>query len=190
MPSYLLDKNVARRIIEALHHLDRLSFEEEMVLGLWRQLQAEEARLFIPAGVVNILQPLAHLIEVRTFLATVEPMETGRYVKRWTRRLREHGFTREDAPVLALATYGTDPAANMLGVDVLISPDRPFLTNFQERQGELQARLAAMTNQLPAPYNRARLPIMQHPKDIAAEATPPLSGQELINDIRRRKVRG
>jgi hypothetical protein len=166
MPSYLLDKNVARRIIEALHHLDNLSFEEEMVLDLWRQFQAEEARLFIPMGAMNILQPLAHLNEVRTFLATVEPMETGRYVKRWARRLREHSFTREDALVLALATYGTDPAGNILGVDVLISLDQPFLTNFQDHQGELQARLSAMTDQLPAPYNRARLPIMRHPKDM------------------------
>jgi hypothetical protein len=166
MPSYLLDKNVARRIIEALHHLDNLSFEEEMVLDLWRQFQAEEARLFIPIGAMNILQPLAHLIEVRTFLATVEPMETGRYVKRWARRLREHGFTREDALVLALATYGTDPAGNILGVDVLVSLDQPLLTNFQHRQRELQTRLSAMTDRLPAPYNRARLPIIRHPKDM------------------------
>jgi hypothetical protein len=166
MPSYLLDKNVARRIIEALHHLDNPSSEEEMVLGLWRQFQAEEARLFIPMGAINILQPLAHLIEVRTFLATVEGMETGRYVKRWARRLREHGFSREDALVLALATYGTDSTGNILGVDVLVSLDQPFLTNFQRRQKELQARLSAMTNQLPAPYHRARLPIMEHPKDM------------------------
>lgn len=167
MPSYLLDKNVARRIIEALHHLDPLSSEEEIVLDLWRQFQAEEARLFIPMGAMNILQPLAHLIEVRTFSATVEPMETGRYVKRWARRLREHGFTREDALVLALATYGTDSTGNILGVDALISLDQPFLTNFRRRQKELQARLSAMTKQLPAPYHRARLPIMQHPKDMA-----------------------
>lgn len=166
MPSYLLDKNVTRRIIEALHHLGDLSFEEEMVLGLWRQLQAEETRLFIPVGVVNILRHLAHLIEVRTFLVTVESMETGWYVKRWARRLREHGFTREDALVLALATYGTDSAGSMLGVDVLISLDQPFLSNFQNHQGALRARLAAMTAQLPGPYNRARLPIMRHPKDI------------------------
>jgi hypothetical protein len=69
--SFLLDKNVARRIIEALYHLDNLSSEEEVVLGLWHQLQVERARLSIPVGALHILRRFGQLIEVRTFLATV-----------------------------------------------------------------------------------------------------------------------
>ena len=101
MPSHLLDKNVARRMIEALHHRDALTFEEEMVLGLWRQLKIEKARLFVPVAAMNILHRFAHLAEVCTFLAAVEPLGSGRYLRRWAHRLREHGFTREDALILA-----------------------------------------------------------------------------------------
>lgn len=168
MLSYLLDKNIARRIIEALYHVDNLSIEEEMALNLWRQLQAEGARLFIPIGAANILHQLAHFIEVRTFLTTVESLESGRYLKRWGRRLHQHGFTREDALVLALATYGTDSEGNVLGVNILITLDRPFLNNFRSHRTKLQTRLSAMTRQLPMPYHRAALPNMLHPEELVS----------------------
>jgi len=166
MPSFLLDKSVARRIVEALCHLDNLSSEEGLLLGLWRQLQVESARLFIPVGVIHILQRFEQLVEVRTFLATVEPLESSRYVKRWARRLREYGFTREDALVLALATYGTDSTGDILGVDILITLDRSFLNNFETHRVELQSRLAAMTDGLAAPYHNARLPDVETPEDL------------------------
>jgi hypothetical protein len=166
MPSYLLDKSVARRIVEALHHLDRLSYEEELVLELWRQLQDEQALLFIPTGVVNILQRFAHLVEIRTFLAAVESLESGRYLKRWARRLRRYNFAPEDALVLALATYGTDMDGNIMGVDSLITLDRPLLRNFQTHRAELQTRLRAMTSQLKAPYRHATLPKVLHPEEM------------------------
>jgi hypothetical protein len=170
MPSFLLDKSVARRIVEALYHLDDLSPEEELVLGLWRQLQVERARLFIPVGALHILQRFEQLIEVRTFLATVEPLESSRYLKRWARRLREYNFTREDALVLALATYGTDSEGDILGVEALITLDQPFLNNFQAHRAELQSRLAAMTNGLPEPYSNARLPVVRHPEELVHSA--------------------
>ena len=166
MPSYLLDKSVARRTIEALHHLDNLYYEEELVLELWRLLQDEQARLFIPVGVVNILQRFEHLVEVRTFLTAVEPLESGRYLKRWARRLREHNFTREDALVLALAIYGTDVKGDILGVEWLVTLDRPFIRNFQSHGAELRTRLRAMTSQLQAPYGRATLPKVFHPEEM------------------------
>lgn len=166
MASYLLDKNVARRIIEALHHLDNLFDEEAVVLELWRQLQTEQVRLFVPVGVVNILQRFAHLLEVRTFLASVEPLESGRYLKRWARRLRQYNFAREDALILALTTYGTDTNGRILGTDGLITLDRPFLKNFHTHRAELQTRLNAMTNQLQAPYRHATLPNVLHPEEL------------------------
>jgi len=163
MPSYLLDKSVARRIVESLYHLDNLSSEEVMVLNLWRRLQIEGVRLFVPIGVVNILRRFAHLVEIGVFLSTVEPLRSGCYVKRWARRLRQHGFTREDALVLALATYGTDATGDILGVDVLITLDKPLLNHFQVHQLELRTRLLTMTRQLSMPYCRAALPVMLHP---------------------------
>ena len=166
MPPLLLDKSVARRIIEALYHLDNLSYEEEVVLEQWRQLQAERARLFIPVGAVNILQRFAHMLEIRTFLATVEPLQSGRYLKRWAQRLRQHNFTREDALVLALATYGTDTQGDILGVKTLVTLDQPLIRNFETQQPRLQARLNAMTRQLPPPYRHATLPEVLHPINL------------------------
>lgn len=166
MPRYLLDKNISRRIIEALYHLSHLSAEERLVLELWRQLQQEQSRLFIPAGTVNILQSLTHLLEVRTFLATVETLQTGRYLKRWGRRLREHRFSREDSLILALATFGTSNATDILGVEGLITLDQPFINNFRRQQSSLEKRLLAMTRQLAEPYGRALLPAMLHPLEI------------------------
>jgi hypothetical protein len=84
--------------------------------------------------------------------------------------LREYGFTREDALVLALATYGTDSTGDILGEDALITLDQPFLNNFQIHQAELQSRLAAMTDGLPEPYRNARLPVVQHPEELVQSA--------------------
>lgn len=166
MQSYLLDKNIARRIIEGLTHLDSLSAEEEMVLQLWQQLLNEGHRLYIPFGTFNILQRFTSHIEVHTFLATVEQLESARYLKRWARRLREYRFSREDALILAVATYGTNSAHNVLGVDVLLTLDQPFIKNFRDNQDKLEMRLLAMTTQLSAPYRFAMLPYMLHPNDV------------------------
>jgi hypothetical protein len=166
MPLYLLDKNISRRAIEALYHLDNLSVGEVLVLRLWRQLQTEQSRLFVPVGTVNILRQFAHLREVRTFLASVIPLESGRYLKRWARRLREHGFTREDALILALCTYGTTTTTDILGVDGLITLDQPLINNFRMQEVIVQKRLSAMTHQLSEPYYRATLPNVIHPEEI------------------------
>jgi len=169
MPSYLLDKSVARRIVEALYHLDNLSSEEMIVLNLWHHLQIEGVCLFVPTGVVNILRRFAHLVEIGVFLSTVEPLQSSRYMKRWARRLRQHGFTREDALVLALATYGTDSTGDVLGVDALITLDKPLLNHFWVHQVELRIRLLAMTRQLSVPYCRATLPVVLYPEKLALE---------------------
>ena len=161
--SYLLDKSVARRLIESLYHLDDLTADEELVLALWRQLRLQRTRLFVPSGVIHILGRFNHLAEVQAFLGAVEPLEPGRYFKRWARRLREHGFTREDACILSLATFGFDPSSGSLGVSGLITLDRPFINNFEQQRQELQRRLASMVSQLPSPYKQATLPVLWHP---------------------------
>jgi hypothetical protein len=117
---------------------------------------------------VHILKRFERYLEVRVFLATVEPMASGRYLKRWARRLREHDFTREDAVVLALATFGTDEAGDVLGVNNLITFDQPFINNFRNHERVLRTRLAAMTHQLPVPYRDAALPAVLRPEDWLA----------------------
>jgi hypothetical protein len=61
---------------------------------------------------LHILQQFArspaYASTIHFFLNQVEVAVSTRYFRRWARRLREHGFSREDAAILALATFGTD----------------------------------------------------------------------------------
>ncbi len=163
MPTYLLDKNVVRRIIEGLIHPGRLTDEEATAIALWRALRRSRSRTFISAETANIMGRFSTWREVRLFLDTVETMYTGRYFKRWSRRLRERGFNREDAKVLGLATYGTDTAGEILGVEVIVTFDRPLINNYEVQRPALERHLQTMTPQLSLPFREAGLPEVMHP---------------------------
>jgi hypothetical protein len=131
MPTYLLDKNVVRRIVEGLTHPDRLTDEEGIAIALWRALRESSNRMFVSDETANILGRFFARREVRLFLDTVETMYAGKYFKRWARRLRECSFTREDAKVLGLATYGTDAAGEILGIEVIVTFDQSLINNYE-----------------------------------------------------------
>jgi len=79
-----------------------LTKEEVDCLSLLQKAKRRNLRLFVSIETSNILRRFSRKPEVQTFLAYVEVMQAGRYFKRWTRRLHEHGFTREDAKILGL----------------------------------------------------------------------------------------
>ena len=166
MPTCLLDKSVTRRMVEGLCRLEQLTSNERLVLNLWYRLYVRSVRVFVPVGVINILQKFKHISEVNAFLAQVEPLWPTKYMKRWARRLRQYGFTREDALILALATYGTDYEGKSLGVGILVTMDESFIRNFLAHQEELRARLTSMTSRLLPPYSYARLPEVLHPREL------------------------
>jgi hypothetical protein len=91
-------------------------------------------------------------------LATLPVFLPARYFKRWARRLRDEGFTREDAKVVALGTFGTDEIQSRFGADAVVTGDLRLVRNFDQRRGPIQRRLKAMTAQLPRPYCNAKLP--------------------------------
>ncbi|OQY47218.1 MAG: hypothetical protein B6242_05465 [Anaerolineaceae bacterium 4572_78] len=166
MPTYLLDKNVARRIIQALNDLDNMFLEQELALKIWQRLVKDNHHIFITYSAVNIILHFSYIPAVQCFLKTVEPIKKGRYLKRWASRIRKYNFTREDAIILALGTYGTNARNDMLGVDIIITLDKPFSRNFETHYLTLETRLIAMTKQLKLPYRLATLPDMIHPKDM------------------------
>jgi hypothetical protein len=103
-PTYLLDKNVIRRAIAGIAKAELgrpLTREEDDCLSLLHEARTGKLRLFISIEAFNILQRLSERVEVQVFLASTEIMQVGRYFKRWARRLREHGFTSEDAKMTA-----------------------------------------------------------------------------------------
>lgn len=90
-------------------------------------------------------------------------MTPTRYNKRWTRRLREYGFSAEDAKVLSLATFGSDEANTILSVNFVATFDQPLLNNWEIHQSAIQSRLNAMKSDIAAPYNQAMLPQVTRP---------------------------
>ena len=172
-PTYLLDKSVARKAITGIARAElgqSLTKEEVDCLSLLQKAKRRNLRLFVSVETSNILRRFSRKPEVQTFLASVEVMQAGRYFKRWTRRLHEHGFTREDAKILGLGTFGTDEAGEILGVQAIITLDQPFINNYKANLTFLQDRLKAMTVDLPPPFRDAALPSVTRPEGILALA--------------------
>ena len=168
----LLDKNIVRRYFEGVSALARgltLVEEERRAILLVHLARRKKRRLFISVEVFNLLQAYGRQVspaETLMFLKRVEVLYPGRYFKRWASRLRETGFTREDAKVLALGTFGTDAEGAVLGVQVVVTYDRPMVSKWALERSELQERLARMTEVLDDPFGRARLPDVLLPEEI------------------------
>lgn len=168
----LLDKSVVRRYFEGVSALARgltLTEEEQQAILLVHLAQRKRQRLFLPVEAFHLLQAHAHQIapaETLMFLKRVEVLYSGRYFKRWARRLRKGTFTREDAKVLALGTFGTDEAGQILGVHMIVTYDRPMLRKWEQERREIAERLLEMTRDLQAPFALARLPEVRLPEDI------------------------
>lgn len=119
--------------------------------------------MFIPLEASNLLRRFAGQAEIDLFMEIVDVMRGGRYFKRWARRLREHGFTREDAKVVGLGTFGTDDTGNILGASVVVTLDQPLINNYEAHFDRLQERLRAMTVNLSKPFSGATLPNLVQP---------------------------
>ena len=102
----------------------------------------------------------------RLFRERTEVVFPARYFRRWARRLRDQGFTREDAAVLALATFGTDKDAQVLGMHFVVTFDQGMIQQWIAQRGAIRKRLAAMQQNLPAPYRHAPLPEVRRPEEI------------------------
>jgi len=168
----LLDKNVVRRYFEGVSALARgltLTEEEQQAILVVHLAHRKGQRLFLPVEAFHLLQAHRHQIapaETLMFLKRVDVLYPGRYFKRWARRLREKTFTREDAKVLALGTFGTDEAGQILGVHMIVTYDRPMRRKWKQERGEIAERLLEMTRDLQAPFAQARLPDVRLPEDV------------------------
>ncbi len=168
----LLDKSVVRRYFEGTGGLVRglaLTDEEQQAILLVHLARGKGYRLFLSTEARNLL--LAHgrqvaPTEMLMFLKRVEVLYPTRYFKRWARRVRERTFSREDAKVLALATFGTDEAGDLLGVHRVVTFDRPMVRKWEREQEALAQRLREMTEHLAMPFVLATLPRVQLPEDI------------------------
>jgi len=171
MHACLLDKNITRKAVEGLARIRQgwpLLPTHIICLMLLQSIIRHGATPYILPQSLHVLERLIERVEVQEFLRMVDVIQVGRYVRRWARRLQEHGFTREDAIVLSLGTFGTDAKGSILGVDVVVTLDRPFIHNYEMLREKLERRLLAMTRQLPPPFRYASIPKLQEPAEVLA----------------------
>jgi len=167
----LLDKVISRYLINGLINLDKdkpVTKHEALSLDFLERASSQ-ARLFISSESENILKRLAILSDyvdiIDFFLSDVEIAIPTRYFKRWSRRLREFGFTREDAAMIALATFSTDKNHSVLGMKYLATYDQPMKNNWSLHKPKIQNRLTAMKKDIPKFYN-VSLPQILYPENI------------------------
>jgi hypothetical protein len=181
MLSLLLDKNIVRRALNGLAGQRRGRQPDDMeleILTLLRLAQPPNGQLHTSPETANILRRLKarYLAEVLVFSALVSTMQPGRYFKRWARRLREYGFTREDPIILALGTFGYDPENSFFGVTAVVTLDQPLINNLEVHRDALLQRLASMTRQLAMPFYEATLPELWRPDEALTRVI--YSGEE------------
>lgn len=166
----LLDKNVARKSVSGLDKMTEalpLSEAESIALSILEQATKGRIRLFIAPESLHILLSLKRTLalhSIRSFLDQVEVLYPGRYFKRWARRLRQMNFTREDAKVLSLATFGTDEAGEMLGVSAVATFDQRLVSNYAHELAVIRGQFEAMVVGLEPPFCYARLPEVMLPQ--------------------------
>jgi hypothetical protein len=169
----LLDKVTSRYALQGLLKLAEnrdLTDEELFTLDLFARASSQNIRLFIPPSTAQVLQKITQLPRysaiIQLFLDQVEIAFPSHYFKRWTRRLRDCHFTREDAAILALATFGTNTNGTVLSMHVVATYDQPMVNNWFMQQTRIQERFAAMQKDIPMPYSQALLPEVLHPEHI------------------------
>lgn len=171
----LLDKVTARHIMEGMLKLvegrSGTSTDIELfALYFYQRASSSNITLFILPQTYTLLKRLNHLSRysmiIRRFLAATQVSYPARYFKRWARRLQEYGFTKEDAEVLALATFGTTPNRDILGMHIVATSDQPMINQWGTYHGEIQKRLSNMQRNLEVPYCHVSLPIVERPELI------------------------
>jgi hypothetical protein len=164
----LLDKVVVRYTLDGMLNLSLgrdLTGQQVAALRLFQSAATPPVQRFIAPASANILGRLqsiprfARLIQV--FLSRAPIATPTRYFTRWSRRVREFGFSPEDAWLLALGSFCTNQNRDILGMHCFITYDHPLVNLWHQEHNALERRLNAMRRQLTAPYNLVQLPSVQ-----------------------------
>ena len=167
----LLDKGVVRRVYENRARLAEgatPTFLQTEAANAYARLRALQHQLYLTQETANVLRLRPPLYAAR-LLAQTQALRKGRYLRRWARRLRDYVFTREDAIILAYASFGVDLAAQRLGVDAIVTGDLRMVTNFNTRYAEIKERFDRLTVSLPEPYHSLALPEIATPAIVLSE---------------------
>ena len=126
-----------------------------------------ECKLFVAQEIVHILahkEDNSTALAVQALLRRVSVLKRTRYFKRWARRLHQMNFTREDAKVLSLATFGTNEVGEILSVSVIVTFDQRLISKYTHELTVIRGRFEAMVASLEPPFCYARLPEVMLPQ--------------------------
>ncbi len=173
MTRCLLDKVVARYLLQGLLKMSRgqeLLARELLCVDLFGQSSNAQLQLCISPATEHVLGQIAQTPKyeplIRFFTTRVMTLYPTRYFKRWSRRLKELGFSREDAAILALATFGTDETEQYTSAAYVATADLPLIRHWETQYEAIEKRFSAMQNQLPEPYCHFELPEVLLPEQM------------------------
>lgn len=169
----LLDKVTARHIMEGMLKLVEgrtVTSTELFALSFYQRARSSGIALFILPQTHNFLKRLEclsrYVVIIRRFFGATQVLYPTRYFKRWARRLREYGFTKEDAEVLALGTFGASLNGDILGMHVVVTSDQPMINQWRGHNEKIQKRLLNIQQHLKVPYCYVSLPTVERPERI------------------------
>lgn len=162
---YLLDKVIVRYMLDGMLSVSlerELTSQQVAALRLFQNAATQSVDLFISPASVNILGRLQRIPRfaplIQLFLNRSQIATPTRYFTRWSRRMHEFGFSAEDARMLALCSFSTNQARDILGMHGFITYDHPLANLWEQKHNEITQRLNAMCQQLKTPYNSVQLP--------------------------------
>lgn len=167
--SVLLDKGTVREALRGVVCAEvglPLPPRQQAAYSAIQMLRAEGVRLPITPQLLHILQRPANLPIASVLLPDLHPLTPGRYLRRWTRRLREEGVSREDALAVSYAPFGTDEQTKTFGADAVLTTDVTLKLYYEANLNRLTARFRCMTTQLRVPYRDACLPTLLTPEEL------------------------
>jgi hypothetical protein len=126
---------------------------------LYQALQQVAPTTYVTPETVNSAQRRDPLIAA-SLLTPLTALTPGRYLRRWARRLRNFGFSREDSVILAYGSFGMDSRRQMFGAEVIVSTDQSLIRRFYEQHDSIARRFQRMICQLALPYCLAQLPTL------------------------------
>lgn len=163
MSNILLDKGVIRKLIEALVNASlevQLTTEQDQVSNAFRHIVLNDVP-FITIETHNILRTkFIHLPFYDLLNELINVIIPVRYTRRWARRLRFFGFSREDAWQIAMATFCSDKIVEdrLVQIDKFLTLDKRLAERFASNFSEIKDKFTKMVSQLHLPFASSQLP--------------------------------
>lgn len=160
MTTVLLDKGVIRRAYERQVRLIRgivPTYAQDISTLILAKIILQGFQGYVTKETYNALMSRSTTIG-SSLLSDIRVLEKGKYLRRWARRLRDFGFTREDSVILSNGIFGVDTIMQTLGVSIIVTTDLRMIRNYRGHFDDIDTRLRNMKKNLLKPYFHVEFP--------------------------------